>query len=131
MPRILASDQGEIKSIFTINEEPPEEDEKGSPMGSDREDEEEEDAGEMGEMDLEGWSTIEQVPFKSSRGTVGVSIACKFDAKGAAIGGWARGGVKSPARTGPNCGMYGVKFAGDQLISFLELPEIQTASGFK
>jgi len=38
-------------------------------------------------------------------------------------GGWARGTVKSLARTGPNAGLYGVKFVSEQLIRFLELRE--------
>ena len=49
-----------------------------------------------------------------------VSWSSRFDAKD---GGWARGTVKSLARTGPNAGLYGVKFVSEQLIRFLELRE--------
>ena len=42
----------------------------------------------------------------------------KFDAKD---GGWARGTVKSLAKTGPNAGMFGIKFVSEPLIRFLEL----------
>ena len=59
------------------------------------------------EMDLEGWNAIEQFPFKSSKEIVGAVIAYKFDAKD---GGWARGTVKSLAKSGENAGMYGVQF---------------------
>ena len=74
------------------------------------------------EMDLESWDAIEQFPFKSSKEIVGAVIAYKFDAKDGATG-WARGTVKSLARTGPNASLYGVKFVSEQLIRFLELRE--------
>ena len=57
---------------------------------------------------------------RSSKEIIGATIAYKFDAKG---GGWARGTVKSLAKSGENAGMYGVKFVGEQLIRFLELRE--------
>ena len=71
------------------------------------------------EMDLEGWNAIEQFPFKSSKEIVGAVIAYKFDAKDGATG-WARGTVKSLARTGPNASLYGaadsfLRFAGGRL----------------
>ena len=36
---------------------------------------------------------------------------------------WARGTVKSLAKSGENAGMYGIKFVSEQLIRFLELRE--------
>ena len=71
-------------------------------------------------MDLQGWDAIEKFPFKNSKEIIGTTIAYKFDAKD---GGWARGTVKSLAKTGPNAGMFGIKFVSEPLIRFLELRE--------
>ena len=59
-------------------------------------------------MDLAGWDAIEQFPFKTSKEIIGATIAYKFDAKD---GGWARGTVKSLAKSGENAGMYGIETA--------------------
>ena len=112
---------GALERVASLYEKGLMSDEEGNPVGSDGEDEdEEEDPEDVGEMDLAGWDAIEQFPFKTSKEIIGAVIAYKFDAKD---GGWARGTVKSLARTGPNAGLYGVKFVSEQLIRFLELRE--------
>ena len=113
--------EGDLDAHEKLVDEPPEEEDDGNVVGSDGEDEDEdEDPEDVGEMDLEGWDAVEKFPFKDSKAMIGATIAYKFDGRD---GGWARGTVKSLARTGPNAGMYGVKFVSEQLIRFLELRE--------
>ena len=120
----MEEEQGDLDPTEELDDEPPEEDAEGNLARSDGEDEdaEGEDTApeDVGEMDLEGWDAIEKFRFKSSKDIIGATIAYKFDAKG---GGWARGTVKSLAKSGGNAGMYGVKFVSEQLIRFLELRE--------